>query len=75
MTTLAVPTVHDVPAGTSVRPLALIEAKRFARHPLFLIGTVMCAIFSYGHHGPEELDYHVIPSFFIGVLGWWSLPG
>ena len=69
MTALAVPTVHDVPAGTSVRPLALIEAKRFARHPLFLIGAVMCAIFSYGHHGPEELDYHVIPSFFIGVLG------
>jgi len=69
MTTLALPAVHDVPAGTSVRPLALIEAKRFARHPLFLIGALMCAIFSYGHHGPEELDYHVIPSFFIGVLG------
>ena len=46
MTALAVPTVHDVPAGTSVRPLALIEAKRFARHPLFLVGAVMCAIFS-----------------------------
>jgi hypothetical protein len=69
MTALALPTVRDVPAGTSVRPLALIEAKRFARHPLFLVGAVMCAIFSYGHHGPEELDYHVIPSFFIGVLG------
>lgn len=69
MTALALPAVHDVPAGTSVRPLALIEAKRFARHPLFLVGAAMCAIFSYGHHGPEELDYHVIPSFFIGVLG------
>jgi len=69
MTALALPAVHDVPAGTSVRPLALIEAKRFARHPLFLIGAAMCAIFSYGHQGPEEIDYHVIPSFFIGVLG------
>jgi hypothetical protein len=69
MTALAVPTVQDVPAGMSVRPLALIEAKRFARHPLFLIGAAMCAIFSYGQQGPEEIDYHVMPSFFIGVLG------
>ena len=69
MTALAVPTIHDVPAGMSVRPLALIEAKRFARHPLFLVGAALCALVSYGHHGPEELDYHVIPSFFIGVLG------
>ena len=69
MTALALPAVQDVPAGTSVRPLALIEAKRFARHPLYLVGAAMCAIFSYGHHGPEELDYHVIPSFIIGVLG------
>ena len=29
-----------------------------------------CAtMFSAGEYGPEELDYHVIPSFFIGVLG------
>ncbi len=59
-----------VPAGgASLRALALLEAKRYARHPLFLIGLVLGIATSAGERGPIELDYQVIPSFFIGVFG------
>jgi hypothetical protein len=53
----------------TVTQLARIEARRYARHPLFLAGFALCALASAGEFGPIELDYHVIPSFFIGVLG------
>ena len=62
-------TPNVVEAPSTVRTLAWLEAKRYARHPLFLIGLALAVVFSAGRHGPIELDYHVIPSFFIGVLG------
>ena len=70
MTTITLPGPTTVPtATTGLRPLALIEARRFARHPLFLVGLGLCALVSAGRHGPEEIDYQVIPAFFFGVLG------
>jgi hypothetical protein len=69
MTSMTLPVTPAVEARSTLRPLAWIEMKRFARHPIFLIGLVFCAVLSAGEHGPIELDYHVIPSFFIGVLG------
>jgi len=68
MTTLAAP-VAVTQRRATVWALARIEAKRYAKHPLFLVGAVLATMFSAGEFGPEELDYHVIPSFFIGVLG------
>jgi hypothetical protein len=69
MSVTTAPSVTKIHGRTSVWALARIEAKRYARHPLFLIGVALCTLASAGRHGPEELDYHVIPSFFIGVLG------
>jgi hypothetical protein len=69
MSAITAPSVATVASRTSTWALARIEAKRYAGHPLFLIGVALCALVSAGSHGPEELDYHVIPSFFIGVLG------
>jgi hypothetical protein len=48
--------------------LARIEATRYARHPLFLVGFVL-ALASSGTYGPVELDHQVVPAFFLGVLG------
>lgn len=50
-------------------PLAWIEAKRFARHPLFLTGFVLALAASGGEYGPVELDHQVVPAFFIGIVG------
>ncbi|MDQ1614071.1 MAG: hypothetical protein QOJ60_10 [Actinomycetota bacterium] len=69
MTSVAVPSSAVARRSGAVRQLARIEAQRYARHPLFLVGFVLALVFSAGEHGPTELDYHVIPSFFIGVLG------
>jgi hypothetical protein len=68
MTTLAAP-VTVTQTRATVWALARIEAKRYAKHPLFLIGAGLATLCSAGEFGPVELDYHVIPSFFIGVLG------
>jgi len=54
---------------SSLQQLALIEAKRYAKHPLFVLGALFAAGLSIGLPGPDETDYHVIPSFFLGVLG------
>ncbi|MEO7981783.1 MAG: hypothetical protein ABI807_12945 [Sporichthyaceae bacterium] len=61
--------VVDSTPATSLRRLATIEAKRYARHPLFVLPALLCAGLSIGLHGPEELDYQVIPAFFLGVFG------
>jgi hypothetical protein len=63
-----------VPARTAkvpslLWPLARIEAVRYARHPVFLVGLTLCAVFSAGRMGPMELDWQVMPAFFLGVLG------
>jgi hypothetical protein len=69
MSSIAVPATLNVRTTSPIWALARIEAKRYARHPLFLIGVALCAAAGAGRNGPEELDFHVIPSFFIGVLG------
>ena len=48
--------------------LTRIEALRYAKHPLFLVGFVL-ALASSGTYGPVELDHQVVPAFFLGVLG------
>lgn len=69
MTTIArtAPAVRT--SSRTLWPLARLEALRYARHPLFLVGLVLGIVTSAGERGPIELDYHVIPSFFIGVFG------
>ncbi len=67
MTAVAAPAV--VPATSSVLlRLARIDALRYARHPLFVLGLLL-ALASSGNYGPVELDHQVVPAFFIGVLG------
>jgi len=75
MSTIALP----LPAArtrSTLSSLARIEAKRFARHPLFLVGFVLglWAVITVGSNpsgmsGPTSLDFQVIPAFFVGVLG------
>lgn len=66
--TLSRPEATSSPRAT-LWQLARLESVRYARHPLFLVGLACAALASAGERGPIELDYHVIPSFFIGVLG------
>ena len=68
MTAVAMP-VRAVRAPSLLWPLARIEAVRYARHPVFLVGLVACAVFSAGRMGPVELDWPIMPAFFLGVLG------
>ena len=49
--------------------LARVDAVRYARHPLFLVGFVLALASSAGTYGPTELDHQVVPAFFLGVLG------
>jgi hypothetical protein len=56
-------------ARSALRPLAWIEAKRFARDPLFLTGFVVTLLASGGAYGPVELDHQVVPAFFVGIFG------
>jgi hypothetical protein len=69
MSTVALPAIPRLSARVSVWPLARTEAIRYARHPLFLLGFVAALLAGAGERGPMELDFQVIPSFFIGVLG------
>ena len=68
MTAVALPTT-SMRAPSLLWPLARIEAIRYARHPLFLVGFGLCVLASAGRRGPMELDFQVIPAFLIGVLG------
>ncbi len=54
---------------SALGPLAWIEAKRFARHPLFLAGFALALLTSAGEYGPVELDHQVVPAFFLGIFG------
>jgi len=57
--------------AATLRALAWIEARRYARHPLFLIGVALLAVVSAataddrGTWGGNEIG----PAFFLGVLG------
>jgi len=72
MTTIALPMTHPRTRST-LSSLAWVEAKRYARHPLFIIGfglaTWVIVAIGTGSTGPEVLDFQVIPAFFIGVFG------
>lgn len=64
----AVITADRVVYTSVLARLTRIEAVRYARHPLFLVGFVL-ALASSGTYGPVELDHQVVPAFFLGVLG------
>ena len=68
MTAVAMPVRTDG-APSLLLPLARIEAVRYAKHPVFLIGLALCTVLSAGQIGPAELDWQVMPAFFLGVLG------
>lgn len=79
MTTLVERTEAPTKAAT-LRTLAGLEARRYARHPLFLIGVVllvwvmvsMARDLSDGTGDAQTLgvaDGAIVPAFFLGVLG------
>jgi hypothetical protein len=63
------------PAATfnsGLRELARIEARRFARHPLFLTGAavlMVTAISGADDASPDLLGASVAPAFLLGILG------
>lgn len=69
MSTLAAGAAWAPAAPSTLSRLARIEALRYARHPLFLVGLVLALASSAGAYGPTELDHQVVPAFFLGVLG------
>jgi hypothetical protein len=62
-------------ASTNLRALAVAESRRFARHPLFLLGAMTTIGFtvlqpvSTGHLNADVLSSTLLPSFFLGVFG------
>jgi hypothetical protein len=72
MTALAERAASPARAAT-LRTLAGVEARRYARHPLFLIGVVVLiyvtATESYGGFDPRSGGATFVPAFFLGVLG------
>jgi hypothetical protein len=69
MSTTAMPTAAVAGERSGIWPLARLEAVRYARHPLFLVGLLFGVLAGAGERGPIELDFQVIPAFFIGVFG------
>jgi len=67
--------VVDYPSRQTLRALAVAESKRYARHPLFLIGAAATIFFTvqqpvvHGHFRADVLDMPLMPAFFLGVLG------
>ena len=68
MTAVAIP-ARATRAPSLLLPLARIEAVRYVKHPVFIVGFLICAALSAGQIGPMELDWLVMPAFFIGILG------
>jgi hypothetical protein len=64
----SVVTAAPVVSSSVLARLSRIEATRYAKHPLFLVGLAL-ALASSGTYGPVELDHQVVPAFFLGVLG------
>ena len=66
---------HAAPPAraTTLRTLAGVEARRYARHPLFLIGVALLiwltASESYGGFDARSGGSTFVPAFFLGVLG------
>jgi hypothetical protein len=60
------------PTQATLRTLAWVEARRYARHPLFLLGTALlvCASIAISDDLDRSfLDAKVAPAFLLGVLG------
>src|SRR5215213_2395428 len=62
-----------VPArATTLRTLAGVEARRWARHPLFLLGAALLIWSSVAISDdldPTFPDFKLAPAFFLGLLG------
>lgn len=69
MSALTLPAEAATGGRPGIGPLARLEAIRYARHPLFLAGLLFGVLAGAGERGPIELDFQVIPAFFIGVFG------
>jgi hypothetical protein len=73
MSTLTATRPRTQGGGPTLRQLALADARRYAHHPLFLLGLLL----SLGLNGawvalarePDPLAATIIPAFFLGVLG------
>ena len=70
MTTTSLPATGFAGLG----PMARIEARRLARHPLFLVGVVLAHtvlalmyVIDDGPYFPDALSTPIIPAFFIGL--------
>jgi hypothetical protein len=63
----------ETPAGTTtLRALAGVEARRYARHPLFLLGLVPLVVATIATSDDLTAtggDASIVPAFFLGVLG------
>jgi hypothetical protein len=76
MTTLVDRTAPPTRMAT-LRTLAGLEARRYARHPLFLIGVAFLVIGSFtggtaatgAPVNPEQQVATILPAFFLGLLG------
>jgi hypothetical protein len=73
MTAVTLPAAHAAAPRAALGQLARIEARRFARHPLFLVGSALglWVVWWIGSEdeGPARLDFQAVPAFFVGVLG------
>jgi hypothetical protein len=68
------PETPTAEAWPAVRALARVEAKRFARHPLFLLGIGIILVFMVAAVWQQEVDANPMTgtlfiAFFIGVFG------
>lgn len=56
--------------GLSLRPLVLIEARRFVRHPTFLVGLTACVVFTATNAPTANADVNsgFVAAAFIGVV-------
>ncbi len=62
----------DVDPAATVRELALADAKRFARHPLFIIGvvaTIGLTPWAATDRAASPLGLSILQSFFLGIFG------
>jgi hypothetical protein len=65
-------TAVQTTGGPQVTALAKAEMKRYARHPVFLVGAALWAftsIISLNHTLEDFYGQAVIPAFFLGVFG------
>ncbi len=62
----------SVDTVATVRELALVDARRFARHPLFIFGVVANFVLIYAaarDRVPDPLAIAISPAFFLGIFG------